>query len=207
MIERIREWSSRFQGNLYESELKEPLIIMQQGRILDVGTGQGQLLIKIAQKNPHLEAYGIDISEAVIEIAKKNAHDAGLLDKLQFQVGTVSKLSFEDNFFDLVISTYSLHHWTEPIVGLNEIHRVLKPRGEAWIYVPWRYRSKDAKDKLRNRYGGFISSLAWRLEFVPSTLTLNWTRELIDDPSLKFCKKQLERHGSLMLLKFQKGIV
>jgi SAM-dependent methyltransferase len=32
------------------------------------------------------------------------------------------------------VSTLSLHHWPEPAHGLAEIHRVLKPGGEAWIY-------------------------------------------------------------------------
>ena len=44
------------------------------------------------------------------------------------------RLPFPDATFDLVVSTISQHHWTDPGAGLRELNRVLRPEAQAWIY-------------------------------------------------------------------------
>ena len=99
---------------------------VKSGRILDVGCGTGVCAIKIA-KNNNYEVVGIDSSKDMIKMCKKNAEQEGV--NIDFQVSTFSKLVFEDNSFDMIVSNGSLHHWEKPVEAFNEIYRVLKPEG------------------------------------------------------------------------------
>jgi SAM-dependent methyltransferase/YHS domain-containing protein len=77
---------------------------------------------------------GVDISGAMVERAARRAARAGLSERVRFEVGDVAALPLSDEEFDGVVSTLSLRHWSDPASGLAEIHRVLKPGGEARIY-------------------------------------------------------------------------
>jgi len=77
---------------------------------------------------------GIDISPDMIELADRRAEAWKLSDRVRFQMADVSALPFPDNQFDLVVSTLSLHHWRDPVSGLAEVRRVLRPGGKASIY-------------------------------------------------------------------------
>jgi ubiquinone/menaquinone biosynthesis C-methylase UbiE len=57
--------------------------------------------------------------------ARKNIAKAGLSNIIEVKEGTASRLPFSEGFFDIVVSTGSMHHWKEPIVGLNETRRRL----------------------------------------------------------------------------------
>ena len=56
------------------------------------------------------------------------------LANLRFLVMDGGKLEFPDNNFDFILSTFTSHHWKNPLRVFNEIYRVLKPAGIAWIY-------------------------------------------------------------------------
>ena len=51
-----------------------------------------------------------------------------------FTVADAAALPFPDATFDLVVSTISQHHWSDPGAGLRELNRVLRPEAQAWIY-------------------------------------------------------------------------
>ena len=51
-----------------------------------------------------------------------------------FIVGDVASLPFDDGAVDLVVSTFSMHQWTDRPAGLGEIARVLRPGGRALIW-------------------------------------------------------------------------
>ena len=104
------------------------------GKVLEIGSGPGRLAVRLAREAPGITLTGVDISEAMVERAARRAAGAGLSERVRFEVGDVGALPLSDEDFDAVVSTLSLHHWPEPAHGLAEIHRVLKPGGEAWIY-------------------------------------------------------------------------
>ncbi len=121
-----------------------------RGTLLEVGSGPGRLAVRLAREVPNLAVVGVDISDAMVERAARRAAGAGLSEKVRFEVGDVGALPLSDGEFDGVVSTISLHHWPDPVRGLSEIHRVLKPGGEARIYdlAHWLWRPARGDDRL-----------------------------------------------------------
>ncbi len=102
------------------------------GKVLDVGTGPGHLLVEIAGGNPNLELVGLDLSRSMLKIAKKLTGQYKI--PVQLVRGNVRSLPFSDDTFDLVVSTLSIHHWRDPAEGIRQCLRVTAPGGRCWIY-------------------------------------------------------------------------
>jgi ubiquinone/menaquinone biosynthesis C-methylase UbiE len=106
---------------------------IQGGRILEVGPGPGYVSIEIARLLPGIEAIGLDLSETMVEIARRNADEYGVSERVEFRQGNGSQMPFEGSRFDFVVSGGSLHHWKEPLQVFSEIYRVLKPGCRALV--------------------------------------------------------------------------
>jgi ubiquinone/menaquinone biosynthesis C-methylase UbiE len=106
------------------------------GKILDVGTGPGYLPIEIAKRTESITVVGIDATAKMIQLANRRAKAEGLAHRLTFLVGNAYSLMFQDDSFDMVVSTGVLHAWKDPVRALGECYRVLKPGGVAWILDP-----------------------------------------------------------------------
>jgi SAM-dependent methyltransferase len=120
------------------------------GKLLEIGSGPGRLAVRLAREAPGMTLTGVDISDAMVERATRRAAGAGLSERVRFEVGDVAALPLSDGEFDGVVSTLSLHHWSDPASGLAEIHRVLKPDGEARIYdlAHWLWWPARGEDRL-----------------------------------------------------------
>jgi SAM-dependent methyltransferase len=103
-------------------------------RVLEVGCGPGHLATRLAHHG--FDVTGLDLDPAMIARARANTSRAGNRGgrRPSFLVGDVAALAFPDRSFDLVISTLSMHHWTDPTAGLAEIGRVLRPGARALIW-------------------------------------------------------------------------
>jgi ubiquinone/menaquinone biosynthesis C-methylase UbiE len=126
---------------------------LKSGKILEIGPGPGYLSIEIAKRG-NFRITGLDISETMIEIAKRNAQEAGVT--VEFRVGDAADMPFHDNTFDFVISSGSLHHWEKPVKVFNEIYRVLKTDGKALIVDLRRDASKEEIDKITKKTASLI---------------------------------------------------
>ena len=115
---------------------REIVANLNEGTILDLGTGPGYLPVEIVKRSLSINVIGVDLSRKLIEIARSNAAKAGLTDRLTFKTGNAGRLEFADSSFDMVISTGMLHSLKEPVNVLREIYRVLKSDREAWIFDP-----------------------------------------------------------------------
>lgn len=100
---------------------------VRAGRGLDIGTGPGQIPLKIARRLPQLECVGIDRSEAMLAEGRRQAEALGLSARVRFQPGDGRRLEFPEASFDLVICNSVLHHLSEPVRVLDEIARVARP--------------------------------------------------------------------------------
>ena len=98
-------------------------LIHRDMKVLEVATGTGLIALNIADSAESVEA--IDFSEKMIKTAlkKKNPHH------VHFSVMDATKLSFESAQFDAVIISNALHIMPEPELVLENIRRVLKPKG------------------------------------------------------------------------------
>ena len=144
---------------------------MNCGIILDVGTGPGYLPIEIAKMAPNIEIDAIDVSKRMIKIARNNAREANLLQRIQFQVGDANELNFADDSYDMVISTGAFHSWKKPARVLNECFRVLKPGREAWIYDPSRITTAETKKLWREKRLRGLDWLAYKWASMTSKVT------------------------------------
>lgn len=155
-LSRLYSWitSSRMVRDYYDSVAAQVLERLPAGRILDVGTGPGRLPTAIASKNKYVHVTGLDLSADMVKIASALATKRGVTN-VDFRAGSARDLPFGDREFDLAISTLSFHHWREPGKALDELYRVLREGGEAWIYdIPKKVNPLVWED-LKRRYGFF----------------------------------------------------
>lgn len=108
---------------------------VKSGKVLDIGTGPGYLPINIARRTKKVQVFGIDIDKRAVSHAQANAAEFGVpVSRVGFEVGDAQKLRFSNSEFDFIVSTGVLRLVRSPVKTLDEIHRVLKKGGEAWIY-------------------------------------------------------------------------
>ena len=149
---------------LSTAELRIAQDIVQKvnnGMIIDIGSGTGFLSIEIAKRAPHLNIIGIDLSRKMVEIATSNARG---LENVKFKLANAKNLPFEDNSINFIVSTGSFHHWKKPIQVFNELYRALIINGEAWIYDGCSGPPKDEILKLKQNYGAFKYQLLSQIQ-------------------------------------------
>ena len=111
----------REEAGLY-NEIAAHLPLAEGKRLLDIGTGTGMQLRVINKIQPGMELFGLDLSEAAINLAKKH-HTSPAFD---FSAGSIEQTNYDDGFFDIVTCNASMSYWQNPVQCFNEIHRILK---------------------------------------------------------------------------------
>jgi SAM-dependent methyltransferase len=101
--------------------------------VLEYGCGQGSLAVDLAREGARVK--GIDISPVAIEQSRNLAEQAGVSDRVAFDVMDAEHLTFDAESFDLVCGTAILHH-LDLATSYAEIARVLRPDGRALFLEP-----------------------------------------------------------------------
>lgn len=96
--------------------------------VLDCGCGSGSITLGLAEAVVPGELIGLDIGEAAIAHARNLVKERGI-SNVQFDVGNINEIPFEDASFDAVFSHNVLEHLSNPFEVLKEMYRVLKPNG------------------------------------------------------------------------------
>jgi SAM-dependent methyltransferase len=97
-------------------------------KILEVGCSGG-VLIGVLRRIGYKNVLGVDISEDAIDLCKrKNMSDVFVMD--------ATKLKFENEQFDIVITSDLLEHIKDEEMAISEWHRILKPGGKLIVFVP-----------------------------------------------------------------------
>ncbi len=113
--------------------------------ILDVGCGGGKTITTIAKLAPQGKVYGIDYSVDMVKFSKKINKTLIAQNRVEIIEGSVEKISFEDNFFDLVTAIETYYFWSDLLIGFKEIHRVLKSDGKLLLVNELLYGITPAK--------------------------------------------------------------
>ena len=108
--------------------------MVRTGEVADLGCGPGYLAVELARAAPSLHVTGVDLSNEMVAEAERFAAQAGLSRRVAFRKGDVQRIPFPDASLDLVVSTLSLHHWSDPLPVLDEVARVLRPGGSFLIF-------------------------------------------------------------------------
>lgn len=143
------EWHS---SRPYPSGIKMKQIkrLKKGQKVLDLGCGNGLVTGEIMKRG--VKYYGLDISNALVKIARQQYKPEIKSGLVEFKVGNAcKKLPYKNNFFDAAISFAVLHHIPGEVNRLHflqELHRVLKPGGGASLIV-WNLLN----DWPRKRYG------------------------------------------------------
>jgi ubiquinone/menaquinone biosynthesis C-methylase UbiE len=128
-----------------DNPLKKELQDLSAGNVLDAATGRGWLAGYMSDTfKDYDEIIGIDSSEKAIE----SARDRVKKENVRFEVMSAAKMSFEDDSFDIVAISNSLHHLGNIESVLDNMMRVLKPGGLYIILEPY----QDEKTERPNSY-------------------------------------------------------
>ena len=147
----FRHWS------IFGKELKMMAQRWQKGKLLNLGCAHGPDFLAFRH---HFELYGVDFSSEMLKLARKYSQKFNF--DVELSLADVRYLPYPDETFDWAISVATYHHIkgaAERERVINELRRVLKPGGEAFItvwnrwqprfwlkpkevFVPWRKKGK-----------------------------------------------------------------
>ncbi|MGD0929703.1 MAG: methyltransferase domain-containing protein [Candidatus Korobacteraceae bacterium] len=110
--------------------------LMHGERVLDLGCGAGWATRLLAQlvaggERPG-QVVGLDVSDEMIRRARGASTQ---YDNILFVVGSAQQIPWEENFFDKVLSVESFYYYSDQDRALDELFRVLAPRGELFILI------------------------------------------------------------------------
>jgi SAM-dependent methyltransferase len=109
------------------ADLKRLAGLVQAGsQVLDLGCGAGHVSYALAAAGADVMAY--DLAQEILDVVAAEAARRGFAN-IATRQGPAERLPFADAAFDLVVSRYSAHHWSDVAAALREVRRVLKPGG------------------------------------------------------------------------------
>ena len=179
---------ARFQEKVYQLIIQN-LGDQVTGRILDIGSGNGILAVKLAQQNPEVKVTGIDNWGKEWEYSKSNCErnaKVGQVEKrIRFQQGDAAKLAFNNGAFDAVVSNLTFHEVRsieDKREAVRDALRVVKPGGR-FAFIDYFYDRKfygkpsEFKTYLKNMK---LSQLEYRplKELIPLPFLLRHPRIL-----------------------------
>ena len=103
--------------------------------VADFGCGVGWASIAIANAYPKVRVRGFDLDDGSITLARKNAAEAGVADRVAFEVSGMTGPSLAGTF-DLAVAIEVIHDLARPVEALESMKRVLAPGGAAIILEP-----------------------------------------------------------------------
>ncbi len=152
-----------------------------RGPVLDVGTGPAQLPIELCRQHPAVHVTGVDLAEAMLEVARANVRRAGLQERLELRCCDAKRLPFTDGTFGALISNSIVHHIPEPTSVLAEMLRVVTPGGRLFVRDLLRPEDGGQLRRLVATYAGDANEHQQRMfaESLHAALTLEEIRGLV----------------------------
>ena len=98
-------------------------------RLLDVATGTGDFAIQLHRSLQPQHITGIDLSQGMLDEAKRKVKEKGLEKDISFEQGDCMALPMQDEAFDAVTVAFGVRNFEHLLQGYREMARVLKPGG------------------------------------------------------------------------------
>jgi ubiquinone/menaquinone biosynthesis C-methylase UbiE len=202
----IASWYS----NITRKDLKRHRFMAKQmadkipanGNVLEIAPGPGYFCMELAKLgNYHIT--GLDISKSFVEIARRNAAEAGL--KIDFREGNASDMPFQDNTFDFTFCQAAFKNFSEPVKAIAEMYRVLRPGGLSVISDLRRDASaEDLEQELKGMGLGPINQFMVRWTFknmlLKNAYTLDEMRAMVAQTPFRQCNVKHDGVGFQVLL-------
>jgi len=115
------------------------------GKFLEIGPGPAVLTTIVAQAIPKAHITAVEISPGMITVAREHVEREGLADRIDLVEGDANDTELLEQLgcFDLVYSTYTLHHWDHPETTIKNLLWAIVPGGILLIHdlkrVWWLY--------------------------------------------------------------------
>ncbi len=163
---------------------------LREGEIvLDLGSGGGLEVIQSAKRvGPSGQAYGLDMTDEMLQLARRNAESAGV-GNATFLKGLIEEIPLPDGSVDVVISNCVINLSTDKPAVLREIARVLRPGGRIGIsdIVAEDQLAPEARAE-RGSYVGCIAGALSKSEYEQGLrdagfgdVTVEFTNEVADE--------------------------
>jgi SAM-dependent methyltransferase len=146
------------------------------GRVLDVGCGTGEIVLRLAEKYPQASFVGVDLEQQHLQYAAERCARFG--ERVSFQHGDAMALPFEDQSFDYVTCRHLLQAVPDPAPVIAEIRRVLRPGGRAHLIAEdygmlWCHPTEAGSDSFWQKFPPrFAAAVGCDLHVGRKTFTL-----------------------------------
>ncbi len=131
---RMAKWyaatTAKSMGDFRELAQRIAKELPQGGSVLEIAPGPGYFCIELAKLGP-FAIRGVDLSEAMVKIARGKAAEAGV--HVDFEQGNASSLPYPRDTFDFLLCRAAFKNFARPVEALREMCRVLKPGGRGLI--------------------------------------------------------------------------
>lgn len=131
---RMAQWyaatTAKSMGDFRELAQRIAGELPQGGSVLEIAPGPGYFCIELAKLGPYA-IRGVDLSEAMVKIARAKAEEAGV--QVDFEQGNAANLPYPREAFDFLVCRAAFKNFAQPVRALREMCRVLKPGGRGLI--------------------------------------------------------------------------
>jgi len=194
------------QGSYYDSQTQDnnhlklilsSLELNPGKRILDLGTGSGYLAFPLATENEKCEVIGLDI---VVKTIERNNFKSKEITNLNFVSYGGEIFPFPENYFDIIVSRYAIHHFPDIEKCFSELSRVLRPKGQLFIADPT--PNKLDKERFIDKYmqmkdDGHIKFYSAN-EIIDIAKKYNFEKKSIKFTKIRFPRKEAIKYKNLL---------
>ncbi len=141
---------------------------------------------------------GLDVSRTLVEIATENAQKADV--KIDFRQGNASAMPFAEEVFDFIYCSAAFKNFSEPVKALDEMHRVLRPGGEAVVADLCKDVSVDEIDAYveqsgRNWFDAWMTKWTFRHVLLKRAYTRDEFVRMAEESRFGTCRINLSAIG------------
>ena len=177
--------------------------IPANGSVLEIAPGPGYFCIELAKLGTY-QITGLDISKSFVEIARRNAREAGL--KIDFREGNASAMPFAADTFDFTFCQAAFKNFSEPVRAIAEMHRVLRPGGIGVISDLRRDASaaeieREIKGMGIGPLNRFLVRWTFRNMLLKSAYSVDEMRRMVTETPFSQCKITLDGIGFQVWMK------